>query len=1115
MSDKVKVFRLHQEGSLLADWHESKEYDDGVIPNIIDPAGATAKRQITSIPSPFARIDLVKTAFQYIVNNGQLDGDTIYHRMVSECFDIGEIFFNIDKLKNKVRIISWDRKHDLEALLKSSNGKHQLLGKTLELYLSQDAKAYNFAGLHKIYLLQYLENGKILGGTSPITLFFSAANDLNFVDIKFLDDKLFDDHYHPLYKRDKNYQKFLNHYVIAYRSLFNDMKAFNDYLELSNQKANIVNEVKQLKPEDFRGAYSELETLKTGEVVEILGFPLRKQKAEDLQRQIAEKSEFVIDSKKYLEHKPLVLQNHFNKCLNYTNRLWDSHISVPYYDPAPIPQRILPACDIQYPYLTVSDFLEPHLIRLSYPINKNAFQTGHLSPDGGNGYLLPLKKAFFDFFDTHELLNKRIGGKPMLEMHQEGKQVMVSLHIPIKNPQEHITFKRVYEESDTALGDELGNKGKIIEKTFSVVIFPCFRVRDIDNNHYRVMLIDTTEGETDFQLKFHANAANTGLSPKHEAQRSDKSQNVDVTTRFFVLEQNFDYIQVGHAGAAGIIIPKFKDISQGHEAFTFAVDFGTTNSHIEYKTENKEACPFEITDADCQIATLHDPNLQGISRSLAPITRQFLHEFIPYTLAATSDFKFPQRTVLAQSATWAPPSIPFVLAEFNIPFTYEKHTIPKDSKLVTDLKWSNYDAELSKARITAFLEVLALLIRNKILLNGGNLAKTQLVWLYPSSMSRTKVAVLEKIWTKDLCQTYIHEKMQPKKLLEAIAPFYYYKKAHSVFAENQPVASVDIGGGTTDIVIFQNDKPIISTSFKFAGNTVFGDGYGGGLANNGFYRHYSKKVMDYLKEDPDLTQAIKDIERADKSEDVITAFFSLETNIGLRSRNNITLPFSDWLADDKRLKIVFLVFHSAIIYHLALFMQANKLAPPHTITFSGTASKILNLADRTQNLESLAKLSQHIFGNVYGQKEPLKITLEQCGLPKEITCKGAILAMGVEHPDDMKSIYIGGRGIAKEKVTYGDIKDNDIQDAIVKEVERFIELFFDLHNKMNFKDYFDIEPSLLSGSKTILKEKLDTYLQTGCRLKLEEAKGCESEAIDETLFFYPLVGALHGLASKI
>lgn len=147
-----KVFRLHAGDETLRSWGKSSAYGNTAIQGIQDPNGATSRKEITSIPSPFMRMDLVKTAFKLVSDSKNLDGDSIHHKLISDCFDVGEIFFNIDRFRNQVQILVWDKKVDLQCLLDSDNDKHRLFGETLRLYLEQDAQAFHFNQLERIYL---------------------------------------------------------------------------------------------------------------------------------------------------------------------------------------------------------------------------------------------------------------------------------------------------------------------------------------------------------------------------------------------------------------------------------------------------------------------------------------------------------------------------------------------------------------------------------------------------------------------------------------------------------------------------------------------------------------------------------------------------------------------------------------------------------------------------------------------------------------------------------------------------------------------------------------------------------------------------------------------------
>ena len=74
----AKVLRLHKQGdNTITDWSNSSKYSKQVIDQIEDPNGQSPSKEITSIPTPFARMDLVKSAFKIVAESGNLEGSTI------------------------------------------------------------------------------------------------------------------------------------------------------------------------------------------------------------------------------------------------------------------------------------------------------------------------------------------------------------------------------------------------------------------------------------------------------------------------------------------------------------------------------------------------------------------------------------------------------------------------------------------------------------------------------------------------------------------------------------------------------------------------------------------------------------------------------------------------------------------------------------------------------------------------------------------------------------------------------------------------------------------------------------------------------------------------------
>jgi hypothetical protein len=57
--------------------------------------------------------------------------------------------------------------------------------------------------------------------------------------------------------------------------------------------------------------------------------------------------------------------------------------------------------------------------------------------------------------------------------------------------------------------------------------------------------------------------------------------------------------------------------------------------------------------------------------------------------------------------------------------------------------------------------------------------------------------------------------------------------------------NIDIGGGTTDVMMFMEAAGVnrqdryVTTSFRFAGNDLWGSGYKGKLKDNGFIKNYT------------------------------------------------------------------------------------------------------------------------------------------------------------------------------------------------------------------------------------------------------------------------------------
>lgn len=1124
------IFRLYKEGSnTIADWDKAAKYGSTVIEQIEDPNGESSNREITSIPSPFARIDLVKTAFAKVVEMSKktktLDGDTIHHKLVSDCFDVGQLFFEFDKHKDKLEIIVWDKEKDLEALLKSDNPAHQQLGETYRIFLKQDGDTYNFNLLDRMYLLNFTKDESdtaeinIIGATSPATLFFTSANDLDYVtrNIQFGNDHPFDKCLCPLYKRNLEYLKFLwalKASIVNFSRLFKEVDAYlTESFKLMDDKTKKI--LKESNKEDL-DQFSDIPVgSNTGHPVEILqGIKLKQHIADP---GIIEKdSGFVIDSEhKINEHKPLVLPvDTYTHSTIYTKKdKWNKNTKVPYCvcnddKNSILPKdRILPGEGSQYPYLTISDFLTDTIVRMPYEINKDSFFDGNIDRADGKSYLLPLTDLFFQFFTAEQLRGNAKDGKKMFELKNNAGGITAVLRVPIKDGK-YIEYRRTYFEAVEP--DIEKNDGGLIDvEHIDCVLFPNIQFKENNQAIYRFGLVSNFNESNNFFAEYKKAGGNEIDSKKKRLSVRNETRSSNVQCKNYSLEgSNFDYIKLTCKDIENVIIPILVEQQADDQEFTFAIDFGTTNTHIEYRIGNsKKINVFDILETDKQIHWFH-----GNSEFM---TNAFDAEYIP--VKTDAEFKFPTRTALSHgdNTHWGNAE---AFEKAGLAALYEKRLDYKYNKIITNLKWSD-NTDICN-QVSCYIDSLFFMLRNKVILNSGNLSQTKIKWFYPVSMEKKRYENLEKNWEKAYKKYFGGELTNMTSITESVAPYEYYKGDGNAIN----IVTIDIGGGTTDIVIATDDNIDCISSFRFAANSIFGDAYAqNNRVKNGIIRQFKDIIRDELKqeinENDDIFLLFDQMYDSKSSDDVASFLFSLKSNkkvCGKGEKFSDNVDFSNKLQNDNTQKITFIFFYVAIIYHLANIMKAKSLKMPEKIVFSGNGSRVIQLLTTDEGV--LGRFTKLIFERVYGASyhtDDLILILNKIN-PKEATCKGGFF---VEKPDTLSGILQKKKvlhskdnaSMVQDVDTYATIDDKYINQT-VKETEKFIQFVFDL---LPFfaKEGYKLNATSIEIAKQICFKGLEIYTKNGLARKMKEA--AKDEIIEETLFFYPLVGMLNALSDAI
>jgi hypothetical protein len=388
-------------------------------------------------------------------------------------------------------------------------------------------------------------------------------------------------------------------------------------------------------------------------------------------------------------------------------------------------------------------------------------------------------------------------------------------------------------------------------------------------------------------------------------------------------------------------------------------------------------------------------------------------------------------------------------------------------------------------------------------------------------MSPQRVTRLSETWT-ELVNKYLGSSAQTYPIIESLAPFQYYVQQNRLPGGPSgihPTVSIDIGGGTTDVAILQSQLPVLFTSFKYAANVIFGDGYGqNGADTNSMIRKYAKQYSELLRTNGlyNPARVFSDLLESGRSEDINAFLFSLENHRGIPDPG--LFSYAKRLSKDDELKIVFLYFYSSLVYSIADTMHKKGFDFPKCLTFSGTGSKMLSII--TSDMALLNRFTGKIFEYVYQRQLPEDRTLvveTERDYPKEVTCKGGLYwATRDQKTFDVSSIKYTNTGIeGTDKLTYGMI-DGSMRHSVVAGVQRFNEMFLAIGRSIDFTDYFGISPTSIDIFKRECNKHLDDFLIEGIEAhKKDEQISFDDREIDETLFFYPLKGVVNSLVNNL
>ncbi len=1140
-----KVLRLHKTGSNVEGWAKTSQITSTEIKDITDGAGGRAVKINASIPTPFARMHLFETAFDFVKQGVADNQNSIYHKFVTHFWDLWELLYNHQSYAqagNKITIRRWNKQQQLGAM--QGNPNTRLLGKTLELFMNDQ----RFQGVEDLFLFFFEStNGRgdrqmqLLGGTSPLTFLFVSPS-VQPLSINRAQNKgvYFDNSYVSLNDRERDFKEYVHKLFISDPAFIQAFPAVYNALD-----EGILRNI------SMSGAVGQHAV--SSEYLQLVDFQQNPVHVGHLNFLVKKDQTTVTNSDLFIKptvatfagDRPIVLKPDLRLAphVKYVNNLaWPVNTSVGYSDSKALENRSLPGVGFNYPYLTINDLLQETIVQVPYEVNTDRFYSGTVNympgvTEKSFNYLLPVTSLYFQFFTAEDLVNH-------LTFHVDVNHVRVTLQIPTEKGS--VVYERSYYDnplnSKDANGEIIPEKGHILKSKIGLGIFPFYKFTDVPayNDLYKVMLvdedIDPLLANKNHTLSFFAGGRQLesagGVISATAHRRTKKSNSSAGSTYYEIRGTHFDFAELTHMGVdftgKGLIVPKYREVQQGIHNFTFAVDFGTSNTHIAYTPGATQAPKeFTVTANDLQVIMLNKPSddpaltdyqrfhKRGFGRLFA-VETLLKREFIPLIIGAGGSlYSFPTRTATCESIDFEN-QIPNLFGNINIGFSINTEGTHQDQykqSYHTDLKWSETLSNTGKRRIEAFFTEIMLLIRNKVVLNNGNVGSTKIVWFAPLSFDEYSRNMFQNVWD-GVYNSVFKSGRQTVCITESVAPFYFLSRTGAVVpSQDENLINVDIGGGTTDVLLFTNRKPSHSSSFRFAGNDLWGDGFANVKTNkdNGLLQYgvehvlriplteEGKEYRKYLEtalDNPDFNSA-----------DITSLLFNYDKD----------LHYSAQLLQARQLRLMFYLHFGALMYHLAQLVQQLGVQTPRYICFSGQGSLYIKLLSAGNNLSNVERFAKLIFKKVTGQESPVNFKLVLVDNPKQVTANGGAMALEGTNLADLTDIpIIRPTGSANPEDALAPVNRSQITGVLRQEVLDNVMACLKL-----LLDDDEVAPLMRTmGVEIDPRRVLDfmkANIQDSYTLVLEETvRGLsDRELLHETMFFMPLKQTLYLLSKEL
>lgn len=1006
-----------------------------VVEQKTDNSGA-----LNSLPTPFARFYVTREAFRRAADearNPQHEAGYAYRQIVSDCLDVLELLFNLKFHKNawggnNIEIKEWDREEKMKDLKNSV----PTLYNSLNTYFSGDLKE------SKLYFIIYKEEGKeyLLACSSPMTLFVTPPDmDKSSIKVKGVPTIKFE---------GEKYQR-LHIVSKSGREYFRDIKMFGERdVDFKNYVYNNI----------FGGANIDSRFKEMQEYIKCF------------------KDDPSIRNDYNIYTDPVMTEDHDELVINGITIGTDKAVDV-------------------------NAFFTTNIIKVPYRLSdKDVVGIPNIKGDPNRDFdfLMPFKPQILSFFD----------GVPDCSCHiKNADDVIVTLNYKGKE------YKKEYETEETGINGGIYDL-QMAKQNLDLGLFPnILSTEDNENNYFKVLLAIADMDEEAPQLnidkvglKFYQKV-NGKVNLIREEEPNEKfefgvrqpvvrtrinnsqdRQYVKYESKFYeVFNSSFDAIELQVFDNQALIIPNWRRSNTSHKSFKYAIDLGTSNTFIARCEIGQDNLPELFNLQEPMVSYLHkesnNEQMSLASRIEDTIFEEgrkaFVTEFAP-PIIDSKKYSFPIRTALCHVKSNT--DRPSLFDNHNIAFFYEKELETTKQEILTDIKWED-----SIDRLRIFVRELLLMIKADVLQKNGDLDCTEIVWFRPLTFPANISQMYDRVWEEEpkLIMDIDHSKV--KCYTESEAPYYYFKKKN-IIPNSEAVTVIDIGGGSTDFVYFEDNVPKLANSVHFGCDVLWDNGTTEftNIRENGIYNRYVDTIQFRTPHLKDINDGLV-ADTSTKTRDII--------NFWLDNANDCDI-IQEMSTD---FKPVFVYHFTTILYYMASMYKDLNLKCPKTVVFSGNGSKYIDnfISNRDTVLKKIIDL---IFSKVFG--EASNIHLELPNERKESTCYGG-LYRNADEAEAPAHIYQGNGSTEYDNVG-AIISDYDsIKSTLKKKYEEMISIYKDVLSQLKHDQILDNSVSTEAYIKEAKKD-LMARLDTNFVKEVKQKYSLES-IYSDSVFFLPIV----------